>query len=153
MEEACLRIWPIHEWLGPPATITRGAGAELSKIWSYSADSHYLFSAANPIEPAEFHIPVSQKGRSSEKYADAGERMMSQNKTNNPTRLVILGLLVSAAIAPSLGCQVSIAGQTLPSPYYLTDDVQYFPAGPQNKLANETAALEKARAEAMRKSR
>ena len=79
--------------------------------------------------------------------------MMSQNKTCNTTRLVVLGLLLSAGLASATGCQVSIAGQTLPSPYYLTDDVQYFPAGPQNKLANETAALEKARAEAMRKSR
>jgi hypothetical protein len=79
--------------------------------------------------------------------------MMSQEKNCNPTRLVILGLLLAAGIAPSMGCQVSVAGQTLPSPYYLYDDVQYFPAGPQNKLANETAALEKAKAEAMRKTR
>jgi hypothetical protein len=79
--------------------------------------------------------------------------MMSQEKNSNSIRLVILGLLLTACIAPSMGCQVSVAGQTLPSPYYLYDDVQYFPAGPQNKLANETAALEKARAEAIRKSR
>lgn len=46
------------------------------------------------------------------------------------------------------GCQVHVAGQTLPSPYYLDDDVQYFPAGPENKLANETAALKAAREEA-----
>ena len=58
------------------------------------------------------------------------------------------GLLLAGALAPSVGCQVSVAGQTLPSPYYLHDDVQYFPAGPENKLANETAALKKARAEA-----
>ncbi|MCU0714722.1 MAG: hypothetical protein MUD03_01190 [Pirellula sp.] len=48
----------------------------------------------------------------------------------------------------STGCQVHVAGQTLPSPYYLDDDVQYFPAGPENKLANETAALKAAREEA-----
>ncbi|MEM7479317.1 MAG: hypothetical protein AAF483_30400 [Planctomycetota bacterium] len=58
--------------------------------------------------------------------------------------------MLAAAIAPSLGCQVSVAGQTLPSPYYLYDDVQYFPTGPENKLANETAAIEKQRAEAER---
>lgn len=46
------------------------------------------------------------------------------------------------------GCQVHVAGQTLPSAYYLDDDVQYFPAGPENKLANETAALKAAREEA-----
>jgi hypothetical protein len=78
---------------------------------------------------------------------------MSKSKHSQHWNLVIAGLLLTAAIAPSMGCQVSVAGQTLPSPYYLHDDVQYFPAGPQNKLANETAALEKARAEAMRRAR
>ena len=63
-------------------------------------------------------------------------------------KYALSGLLLAGALAPSVGCQVSIAGQTLPSPYYLHDDVQYFPAGPENKLANETAALKKARAEA-----
>lgn len=53
-----------------------------------------------------------------------------------------------ASLATSTGCQVSVAGQTLPSPYYFMDDIQYFPAGPENKLANETAALKKARDEA-----
>jgi hypothetical protein len=43
----------------------------------------------------------------------------------------------------STGCQSSIAGQTLPSPYYLYDDIQYFPAGPENKLSLETAELKK----------
>ena len=54
----------------------------------------------------------------------------------------------SLSVAANTGCQVHTAGQTLPSPYYLTDDVQYFPAGPENKLANETAALKAAREEA-----
>ena len=39
------------------------------------------------------------------------------------------------------GCQVDVGGQTLPSPYYLQDDIQYFPAGPEFKLAKEAAAL------------
>jgi hypothetical protein len=64
-----------------------------------------------------------------------------------------LGLwLVAAAgtlsLAVNSGCQVQVAGQTLPSPYYLDDDVQYFPAGSENKLANETTALKAAREEA-----
>lgn len=78
---------------------------------------------------------------------------MNQKLESRPVRLALLGMLLAAGIAPSTGCQVSVAGQTLPSPYYLHDDVQYFPAGPQNKLANETAALEKARAEAIRNTR
>lgn len=55
--------------------------------------------------------------------------------------MVLLGLVTGS------GCQVDIGGQTLPSPYYLSDDVQYFPAGPRMKLANEAAALKAARAE------
>ena len=55
--------------------------------------------------------------------------------------------LGAATIATSTGCQVGVAGQTLPSPYYLDDDVQYFPAGPEFKLPREAAALRAARAE------
>jgi hypothetical protein len=39
------------------------------------------------------------------------------------------------------GCQVDVGGQTLPSAYYLQDDIQYFPAGPEFKLSREAAAL------------
>lgn len=38
------------------------------------------------------------------------------------------------------GCQVDVGGQTLPSPYYQSDDVQYFPPGPEFKLSREAAA-------------
>jgi hypothetical protein len=55
-----------------------------------------------------------------------------------------LALLVAA----TTGCQIDVSGQTLPSPYYLQDDVQYFPAGPEFKLAKEAAAL-KAQKEAV----
>lgn len=75
------------------------------------------------------------------------------NKQSKAWTYAMLGMLLVGGIAPSVGCQVSVAGQTLPSANYLLDDVQYFPAGPQNKLANETAALEKAKAEAMRQTR
>ena len=41
------------------------------------------------------------------------------------------------------GCQVEVAGQTLPSPYYLTDDVQYYaPAPSEFKLSREAAAMQ-----------
>lgn len=60
------------------------------------------------------------------------------------TLLLALGLL---AIAGVTGCQVDVGGQTLPSPYYLTDDVQYFPPGPEFKLAREAAAMEQAAVE------
>ena len=72
---------------------------------------------------------------------------MIKTKRSQAWKYAFLGLLLAGGLAPSVGCQVSVAGQTLPSPYYLMDDVQYFPAGPENKIANETAAMKKARAE------
>ncbi len=54
--------------------------------------------------------------------------------------------LAAAALLPAVtlftGCQVEMAGQTLPSPYYLTDDVQYYAPGPEFKLAREAAAMQ-----------
>ncbi|MFM7136036.1 MAG: hypothetical protein ACKO1M_03060 [Planctomycetota bacterium] len=51
-------------------------------------------------------------------------------------------LAVAAAIGGLCltGCQVDVGGQTLPSAYYLQDDIQYFPAGPEFKLSKEAAA-------------
>jgi hypothetical protein len=40
------------------------------------------------------------------------------------------------------GCQVEMAGQTLPSPWYLGDDIQYYTPGPEFKLAREAAAMQ-----------
>jgi hypothetical protein len=54
--------------------------------------------------------------------------------------------LAAVALLPAVtllsGCQVEMAGQTLPSPYYLTDDVQYYAPGPEFKLAREAAAMQ-----------
>ncbi len=60
----------------------------------------------------------------------------------------MLAAIVVCGLSVNTGCQVQVAGQTLPSPYYIQDDVQYFPAGSENKLANETAALKAEREEA-----
>jgi hypothetical protein len=61
-----------------------------------------------------------------------------------PRKLPLLrGLLCGiglSIVAASTGCQVDPSGQTLPSPYYLKDDVQYFPPGPEFKLSREAAA-------------
>lgn len=56
-----------------------------------------------------------------------------------------LGLLATAGLS---GCQVYVGGQTLPSAYYMEDDIQYFPPGPEFKLAREAAAQKAAREEA-----
>lgn len=57
--------------------------------------------------------------------------------------LVAAGLLTTTAV----GCQSTIGGQTLPSAYYLEDDVQYFPPGPEFLLPNTARALEEYRLE------
>jgi len=65
-------------------------------------------------------------------------------------RFKVPGLLAALAVGCSIGltgCQVDVGGQTLPSPYYMQDDVQYFPAGPEFKLAREAAALKAAQAD------
>lgn len=55
-------------------------------------------------------------------------------------------MLISLAIT---GCQIDVGGQTLPSGYYLSDDVQYYAPGPEFKLAREAAALKEQSAEQM----
>ncbi|MEI6658457.1 MAG: hypothetical protein WCO76_07950 [Planctomycetota bacterium] len=54
-----------------------------------------------------------------------------------PRILLAVGGIASLAFT---GCQVDVGGQTLPSAYYLQDDIQYFPAGPEFKLSKEAAA-------------
>ena len=68
---------------------------------------------------------------------------------NNRTakRFTAFALIAAFCLCSSTGCQMSINGQTLPSAYYLQDDVQYFPSGPEFKLPREAAALRAARAE------
>lgn len=51
------------------------------------------------------------------------------------------------AAVSTTGCQVDVGGQTLPSPYYLDDDVQYFPSGPEQRLSREAAAQKSFKAE------
>ena len=60
--------------------------------------------------------------------------------------LILCGVALFSTFAMT-GCQVSIGGQTLPSPYFLKDDIQYFPKGPEFKLSREAAALKEARAQ------
>ena len=56
---------------------------------------------------------------------------------------VLFGVLALSAlmIAPFVGCQVTRNGQTLPSPYYLDDDIQYQQeVDHMNKITAERAA-------------
>lgn len=63
-----------------------------------------------------------------------------QTSARHGAAMLFAGLMMLVSLA-STGCQVDVAGQTLPSAYYLTDDVQYYAPGPEFKLANEAAAL------------
>ena len=71
---------------------------------------------------------------------------MKRNANRNWRGLMLVGCLSLSAV--SAGCfQTTVGGQTLPSAYYLDDDVQYFPSGPEQKLANQIRAMEKYKAE------
>jgi hypothetical protein len=56
-------------------------------------------------------------------------------------RNTLYGLCLAIAALSSTGCQGVYNGQTLPSPWYLSDDIQYFPPGPEFKLSREAAAM------------
>ncbi|MFN0195564.1 MAG: hypothetical protein ACKVT0_02385 [Planctomycetaceae bacterium] len=52
------------------------------------------------------------------------------------------GLLCGLTIPMvTTGCQTTVGGQTLPSAYFLTDDVQYFPSGPEFLLTKQDQAM------------
>lgn len=57
-------------------------------------------------------------------------------------KLAIASVCVFGVCFTLTGCQSTVGGQTLPSAYYLKDDVQYFPAGPEFKLSNTVQAME-----------
>jgi hypothetical protein len=58
----------------------------------------------------------------------------------HPLRTLLLGLGLLAGVGLT-GCQVETGGQTLPSPWYQYDDVQYYTPGSEFKLAKEAAAM------------
>ena len=64
-------------------------------------------------------------------------------KTNSLLRVrnLLCGVSLAAIAMCSTGCQGVYNGQTLPSPWYLSDDIQYFPPGPEFKLSREAAAM------------
>jgi hypothetical protein len=64
---------------------------------------------------------------------------MRPNQRSRRCTSLALTAAMLAGTAFTTGCQVDIGGQTLPSAFYLKDDFQYFPAGPEFKLSNEAA--------------
>ena len=65
---------------------------------------------------------------------------MTKTTTNTWLKTTLAGLGLGLAAMSSTGCQGTYAGQTLPSPYYIADDIQYHAPGPEFKLAREAAA-------------
>ena len=64
--------------------------------------------------------------------------------TKSSKQSIGLGLFCGLGVLAALlttGCQVDVGGQTLPSGYYQSDDVQYAAPGPEFKLAREAAAM------------
>jgi hypothetical protein len=72
--------------------------------------------------------------------------MISADKCRRQVATILGGFLMLASLAAT-GCQTDVGGQTLPSGYYLSDDVQYYAPGPEFKLAREAAALKEQSAE------
>ena len=72
---------------------------------------------------------------------------MKRKQTINLVNAMMCAMMLASAAAFS-GCQVSVAGQTLPSGFYFKDDIQYFRKGPEFKLSREAAALKAAEADA-----
>ena len=73
---------------------------------------------------------------------------MDARKTHcqSTLRAWLAAAIVLPGVLLATGCQSDYAGQTLPSPWYLTDDVQYYPPGPGFKLAREAAAMQQQKA-------
>ncbi len=64
------------------------------------------------------------------------------NTSSKKTRWVAwAAVCMLPVLMMATGCQIDVSGQTLPSPYYLSDDVQYYAPGPGFKLAREAAAM------------
>lgn len=60
---------------------------------------------------------------------------------------LLAGCAGMASVCSMVGCQTAVGGQILPSPYYATDDVQYFPPDNEFKLSREAAAMQQFEAE------
>lgn len=66
-------------------------------------------------------------------------RRITEDRMKTPCkRPVLWGFLSCVAVLGALtGCQATYNNQTLPSPYYLSNNVQYYQPGPWFKLQRE----------------
>ena len=67
------------------------------------------------------------------------------NLTNH--HFMALGVLASCLLMGNMAiCQTTVGAQTLPSPDWTRDDIQYFPAGPEIQLPNARRAIQEYKA-------
>jgi hypothetical protein len=72
--------------------------------------------------------------------AASGELQVNRHTSPHWLQTTSCGLALALLALGSTGCQITEGGQTLPSPYYVQDDIQYFAPGPEFKLSREAAA-------------
>lgn len=77
--------------------------------------------------------------------------MATSDRQHSLANRLLCGIVLAMGVS-TVGCTVNTGGQTLPSGYYLSDDVQYFAPGPEFPLQNE-AAQQLRKAEAQRAAR
>ena len=82
-----------------------------------------------------------------ESHVESESEVGPVKQSEGRTGLVLAAMMAIASSVCLTGCQTTIGGQPLPSPNYLGDDVQYFPAGPEFPLTNKVAAQRKYMAE------
>jgi len=66
---------------------------------------------------------------------------MNLNFVSKWSRVPLLACALFALCTAGCSFQSTVGGQTLPSAYYITDDIQYFPAGPETRLPKLRRAL------------
>ena len=55
----------------------------------------------------------------------------------------LMAVLASGALTALTGCQLTQNWQTLPSPYYLDNQIQYFPAGHEVQFQGEVDRMKR----------
>ena len=67
---------------------------------------------------------------------------MRSTSLRRTTRWALAAVVTAPMMMALTGCQVELAGQTLPSPWYLKDDFQYYAPASEFKLAREAADMQ-----------
>lgn len=116
----------------------------MSKFTGCSDDNKFVGHSGDPMQVHHVMLPTILKPGTNQPPFNV------QRKRSMKTYYLNIVFITAACAVGCVfsGCQVSVAGQNLPSAYFLEDDLQYFPKGPEFKLSREAAAQKEARAEA-----